>query len=364
MKKVGILGASGKIGLLLAKALHNSCMIIGGSRNYNNSFDEIQNFKWQQVDLYNEDSLYKFCKDCDLVINCAGPAGLVKERVAIVSGNLNIPYIDLSDVLLVDDSINKDLIPEGVYIGGAGYVPGLGGLLIKWISNNLFDKLDRVKCFQGGRQRFSKIAFMDIVLSSFNGKGKGDSYYRNGRILKEHTLGTIKRRISVLQEEFLMKSYLSDEMIDAAEKFNVGQLHWFNNVSDEKLKDLVMQSVQLLVTNEKDKALDEIKKKADEYDRQSNKDEKEWSVIVMECRGIKDGLRKEYEISYRVDKEEEACAMIAFLVAKNLLANKLENGMYWPHDIISNDEIEEMIQKNMYGHFTIEEKKNKEEILV
>lgn len=172
MKKVGIIGASGKIGLMSAKALEGSCCIKGGSRNYSDSFKGIENFEWQQVDIYDDDSLDKFCDGCDIILNCTGPAGIVKERVAVAAGKMGIPYVDTADVILVDKSIRDALPQNSVYVAGAGYVPGLGGLLIKYISEKLFDRVDKVKCYQVGKQCFSSIAFTDIVLTSFCGTVK------------------------------------------------------------------------------------------------------------------------------------------------------------------------------------------------
>lgn len=355
MKKVGILGASGKIGFMAAKALEGSCHIKGGSRNYKECFKEIEGFEWKEVDIYDSASLSNFCEDCEIILNCTGPAGVVKERVAVTAGELGITYVDTSDNILVDEEFNKALPPDSAYVGGAGYVPGLGGLLIKWISKQLFDRFDLAKCFQGGKQRFSTTALTDIVLGSLSGNGKGDSYYRNGRILKEHNLGAVKKFIPGSEQEVLMKAFLNDEMMDAARKNKVKELHWMNTVSDEKMADLVMECVQILLASDREQALSIIQEKAGEYVEQDKTEQKEWSAVVMECRGKKDDITKEYILSYEVEKEEEVCGMIAALVVKHLLNNKTENGIYWAHDIVSTDEIDQLIKNPLRGRFSLKE---------
>ncbi len=355
MKKVGIIGASGKIGLMSAKALEGSCCIKGGSRNYSDSFKGIENFEWQQVDIYDDDSLDKFCDGCDIILNCTGPAGIVKERVAVAAGKMGIPYVDTADVILVDKSIRDALPQNSVYVAGGGYVPGLGGLLIKYISDKLFDRVDKVKCYQVGKQCFSSIAFTDIVLTSFCGTGKGDSYFRNGRILQEHNLGEIYKKFPKTEKETKIKAFLSDEMIDISAKCNIRELHWFNGVTDERLSDLVMKSVSHLIKDGKDNPMDIIGKYAKEYEQNTSSYEEEWSTVIIEVRGLKDDIRKEYRISYNVEKEEEACGMIASLAVRRLLNCCVENGTYRPADIVSSDDIRQMINDPLFGEFTIEE---------
>ena len=353
MKTVGILGAGGKIGFMAAKALEGKCAIRGGSRTYKDCYEEIRGFEWQQTDLYDRDNLEKFCTGCDVVLNCTGPAGVVKERVAVVCGNMKIPYVDTSDVIITDTDARMALPRESVYVVGAGYVPGLGGLLVKWMAEKEFDQLNRVKCFQEGRQKFSEIAFTDIVLSALSGSGKGDSYYRKGRILREHSLGAISKVMPGAKDPVWMKSFLSDEMADVSEKYHVGELHWMNTVSDKEMMDLVMSSVQLLVTEEREEALKTIQQRAKIYGEKEQDDEKEWSQIVMECRGIREGVQKECTLSYEVDREEEACGMVAALAVLHLLEYAVVPGIYRIYDLVSSDEIDRLIQKPEKGTFLI-----------
>ncbi len=95
---------------------------------------------------------------------------------------------------------------------------------------NSFDKLDKVVCYQGGKQHFSVIAFTDIILGAVSGVGYGDSYYRNGRILKENHIGGTQTAFPGVDTPVYMKSYLSEEMIKAAKACGIKELHWMNSV--------------------------------------------------------------------------------------------------------------------------------------
>lgn len=352
MKRVGIIGASGKIGLMAAREIEGFCQIKGGSRHYKKCYESLKNFYWQKVDLYNEESLCEFCSDCDIILNCAGPAVVVEDKVATVAGNFKIPYVDTSDIVLVDKAIKKSLPNDSVYVVGSGYVPGLGGLLLKWLACRQYDDLNLVKCYQCGIQKFSEIAFVDIVFGSLSGESKGDSYYRRGRILKEHNLGIIKRNFPSLEKEYEFKSFLSDEMIDTASKYNIKELHWFNNVENKQMSELVMDSVKLLLSKGKKSALKEINENAKKYANLSMDNEEEWSKIIIECRGKLNNEKKESFTSFDVNKEEEACGLVVGLVIKKLVTEKVKNGIYYPHDIITANEIELFLSKIKKENFT------------
>ncbi len=353
MKKVGILGVSGKIGWMAAKALEGKCRILGGSRTYQDAFQKLREFEWQQTDLYDRESLESFCSACDLILNCTGPAGIVKDRVALVCGGLKIPYVDTADVILTDQETARALPEDGIYVVGAGYVPGLGSLLVKWLADQEFDQLNRVKCFQGGRQSFSEIAFTDIVLTALEGKGKGDSYYRKGRILKEGNPGAITKTLPGIPDPVWMKAFLSPEMAAVSEHCQVRELHWMNMVSDPEFMDLVLWSVQLLMTEDRDQALPTIQDRARSYGAKAPGEEKEWSRLLLECRGIHKGVRKECSLSYAVNREEEACGMVAALAVSHLLDQPVDPGIYRLYEVVSSEEIGQMLQAPQRGTFLL-----------
>ena len=93
MKKIGVLGASGTVGFLVCELLQERYEIIGGCRRKNKKFETLKHFVWQEVDLYDEESLESFCQKCEVVVNCAGPAGSIKDRVALSANHILMPLI-------------------------------------------------------------------------------------------------------------------------------------------------------------------------------------------------------------------------------------------------------------------------------
>ena len=181
---------------------------------------------------------------------------------------------------------------------------------MKWEFKTLFDKLVKVFCYQGGKQHFSVNAFTDIILGAVSGVGHGDSYYRNGRILKENNMNHTQTTFPGMDTPVYMKSYLSAEMIKAAKECEVKELHWMNSVSDEKMMSMIMDAFKLIITMERGKAMKKIRKREEEYMASEDEVEKKCSSVIMECGGKKDGRRKEYPFIFTENKEKEEGGLV------------------------------------------------------
>ena len=358
MKTIGIIGASGKIGFLVCKWLEGSVRIRGGCRSFKDKFNELKDFEWVKTDIYDSKSLEEFSTGCDAILNCTGPAAVIKESIALTAQNLNIPYIDTSDIILVDKDARKKLTGENICVGGAGYVPGLGGLLLKWASNRLYDNISKAVCFQGGIQSFSAIAFTDIILGAVSGVGYSDSYYRGGRILKENNTKGTMTVFPGTDEAVFTKSYLSEEMIKAAEALGVKEVHWSNMVNDEKMMKLIMDSFQIIMTEERSSEIEKKSKLSSSYMAYMNRDLKKWSSLIIELRGKKDNKRKEYLLEFNVEDEETACSLVAAMICRRVLKRDFDKNVYWAFEIMDANDIDELLKLGK-DYFRITEKEVK-----
>ena len=90
-KTVGVLGCGGAVGKEVIRHLSEKYSILGGQRSFCEF--ENKNVKWIKTDIFDPESLDRFCRQCDLVINSAtlsfileeGPAGR-KTQSAWISG--------------------------------------------------------------------------------------------------------------------------------------------------------------------------------------------------------------------------------------------------------------------------------------
>mgnify|MGYP007061145969 CR=1 FL=1 len=139
-----------------------------------------------------------------------------------------------------------------------------------------------------------------------------------------------------------------------------------NSVSDEKMMSMIMDAFQLIITNERENAIEKIRKMAEEYIASEDDGEKEWSSVIMECRGKKDGERKEImtraagasPIVFTVlDKEEEASSLVAAAVVDAVIKHSPVGGLYWAFEVMEVEDIANMLEMLPAGCFCIEEKK-------
>jgi hypothetical protein len=331
---VGVLGCNGVIGYEVCIHLSKECKIRGGQRRNPEKLKELENFEWMYLDLYDDKNLYEFCKECDVVVNCAGPAYKIKDRVAHMAAKVGAVYVDASDVIMIDENLKNTLEPEGVYVVAAGYVPGISGVIPRMIAETEFECIDALYCFQGGRQKFSDVAFTDIILSSIKKSGYPNACYKNGKI--ETYIENIGEKIALpgLDEKVYVKAFLSKEMEKVAQDLKIGEMHWYNIAPDQKMMELIMDSFEIMMTVDYDAGVEKIREKCRETFQNFMLDEGEWSVMIFEFFGEYQGKKKRKRVLFNLEKEEQVCGQMVVETVKAVLARKLPSGIYWSSEVV------------------------------
>ncbi len=163
---IGIIGGYGDVGLEAARAflkLGKSNLKIGG-RNPQAVSSEIRSefstAEWAAVDIHNVQSLASFCQDCNLIVNCAGPSSRFSARVAQLCLEKGCHCVDAG----TDDKLAtlQEQSGETVVIHAAGAIPGLSGLLPRWLGAS-FDKVDSLISYTGMLDEFTAAAAEDYL---------------------------------------------------------------------------------------------------------------------------------------------------------------------------------------------------------
>ena len=71
----------------------------------------------------------------------------------------------------------------------------------------------------------------------------------------------------------------------------------------------------------------------------------------------RNGERKEYTITFTVDKEEEASSLVAAAVVDAVIKHSPVGGLYWAFEVMEVEDIANMLEMLPAGCFCIEEKK-------
>jgi hypothetical protein len=155
---IGILGGYGRVGLQAASVLRdwgNASLRIGG-RNPEKAREKLINefpeAEWVKVDIENDDSLKNFITGCELIVNCAGPSHRITVSVAKMCLSNGCHHVDSGEGKDIEKMHKSPHSSAVLY--GAGAIPGLSGLLPRWLANS-FDNVTNLIAYTGGLDQFT-----------------------------------------------------------------------------------------------------------------------------------------------------------------------------------------------------------------
>lgn len=171
---IGIIGAAGAVGRAAYQELYRQGLrnIRIGGRTISNG-EQLSAVSLggpaevMTVDVYDESSLRRFCDGCRVVLNCAGPSFRILDRVARAAIEAGADYVDPGGDRPLYERLNTDVIRmrHRVSVLTAGMMPGLSGLLPRWLVRQGFDRAERLTLYVGGLGRLSVASAADYVLS-------------------------------------------------------------------------------------------------------------------------------------------------------------------------------------------------------
>lgn len=166
-KLIGLYGATGSVGRGAVEILQNYDYEVRVARRKNNKSSNPpivlkQGWTEMQVDALDSIAGFNFAKDCDVVLNCAGPAAVIYDKVARACLNAGIAYVDASLDVIVADELKAVKESQDVdIILGAGTMPGLVEMLIADVAREDFQD---AKVYVDLRGPISASAVYDILM--------------------------------------------------------------------------------------------------------------------------------------------------------------------------------------------------------
>ena len=233
-KTIGVLGASGLVGKNLIKELIENTKnnIIVASRKQKklqemyNQLDRIKDIF--AVDAKNKKSLKKFYSEIDMIINCSGPAPLLKTIPAEMAVEESIPYVE-SGVSLLNEceksirEIDQNAKEKNILmVTGAGVFPGLSRVLLQFAATT-FDSVDNIKISVLFNNPLSIGSAVDMLLES----QKRVAVFENGK--------WISPRLGSLRETICFHSPFNTQHVYASPPVDT-QLHFPKNIQNFSLK--------------------------------------------------------------------------------------------------------------------------------
>jgi hypothetical protein len=168
--RIGLIGASGSVGSILTNFLRADarleliCAARSLAPNLLQPVAAQAAIKWQSLDIFDEAALLGFCKSCDIVVNCAGPAAAVQYRVYAVTERLALPYVDVAA------HAPKGNLGGANALFAAGLSPGWSGLVPRYLSER-FEQVLECAVAVGGCDTISLCAAEDFLASMMEETG-------------------------------------------------------------------------------------------------------------------------------------------------------------------------------------------------
>jgi saccharopine dehydrogenase (NAD+, L-lysine forming) len=102
------------------------------------------------LDVMDASALDAFCQRCSIIINCAGPVMLLRDRVAQAAVRNKCHYVDPAGLGLVKERIlpsSRDIESSGLsFIISAGWMPGISELVPAYAEMQARTTMDSIDC--------------------------------------------------------------------------------------------------------------------------------------------------------------------------------------------------------------------------
>jgi hypothetical protein len=226
---IGLLGAKGAVGQAAVEELR--ALKVGELRlGARHPADTPNSANMTFVDLDDDSSLARFCADCRVVVNCAGPSHRILDRVAVAALSAGADYVDAAGDDPVHDLLAGWTSPAGerTAIVSAGMMPGLSALIPRWIAGHDFDHLDRLTAYVGGLDRFTFAAAGDYLASLSNGYGTSLAAWQHGQRVTCALEPLRDVHVPFFTGPVTAHPYLSVETERLARALSINEVSWYN----------------------------------------------------------------------------------------------------------------------------------------
>ncbi|MFV2101587.1 saccharopine dehydrogenase [Micromonospora sp. LOL_024] len=232
MTVVAVLGASGAVGRVAVDLLRS--WGVGPLRAGARRRPRIDGVEAVAVDAHDPVDLARFCAGARVVLNCAGPAVDLADRVARACDAADADYVDAAG----DDALYASVVAaigggSRVAVVSAGMMPGLSGLLPRLLAAYLPDG-ERLTGYVGGRDRFTLTAAVDYVAAD-DSFGWPAAAWRDGRVVQGALSPVDEVAVPSFPELVTAQPYLGTETARVAAALGLRRVDWYSVFAGERV---------------------------------------------------------------------------------------------------------------------------------
>ncbi|MEV6033894.1 saccharopine dehydrogenase NADP-binding domain-containing protein [Nonomuraea sp. NPDC052116] len=235
---IGVLGGYGAVGGTAARLLadHPGLRVGGRDGAAARRFVEEElgghGEAWQ-VDALDAAELARFCTGCQVVVNCAGPSYLLRDRVARAAFAAGADYVDAAGDAAA--FAQADAGTQGrTAVLSAGMLPGLTGLVPRHLaalaSPNAGLRLD---VYTGGLDRLTPAAAGDFLLAGQEERGAALAAWRDGARVARALTPVHDVQLPYFPGPVTAYPYLSAEAERVAAELGLAEARWYNVITGD-----------------------------------------------------------------------------------------------------------------------------------
>ncbi len=346
--RVGVLGASGKIGRAFLAYLSRDphMKIIAGMRNNKAvPFHASKNIAAVLVDIKDANSLGQFVEKCDVLVNCSGPSCMLAISAAKSCIRNRVPMVDVSGNFelqqYLEDHIDTLLDRNLTFVLSAGVYPGFSELLAKYVLDRYSPgKAKLCMCFSCC-ELLSQNAARDYVYSIKRNPGLGMMCYKNNtveKISRNELQNWGIEQVSMFKE---LSPVLNPELIKLARASpGIKEMYFYNAYPDKTvLNELMGIRIKALVNEKPDEKMEaeglceKYKIMADQYG----------SGVKAKVFLLDEGKR--HLISFEMQNSGNRISGIVAFSSVLSLRKCQKAGIVYPYEIIDTNKCMELVTK-------------------
>lgn len=336
----GLLGATGHVGNAAAETLIDmgKYEVRIGARSTRKAEDMFHGRAViEQTDIFDDEQLDRFCRGCDIVVNCAGPSELIGDRVLDACIAADTLYVDPAggQRLLKLLSAHKDTLTEKklAAVSSAGVFPGLSEIVMRYAAEKYFDEVMEAKLYFAGEGKLSYNAVSDIGSEITAGSGDGS----RKEFIREKFFSEIGSSRCGYELDVAEFSALCEEL-------EVDKYRFYNTYPDIKYLNKLMEVAEYEEKGDKEGKKARLVELQQFYEERSDK---ELTFLRAELMGYKDGIYIGKKVSFSAKKDWNSfTGIIAALTADHVLKSGM-TGVFRSDEVVKPEEFLEDLKK--YG---------------
>lgn len=348
--EIAVLGGYGAVGAVVARTLDRTLpdakLRLGGrdaARASAFAAAELRDATATGVDIDDEAALTRFCAGAQVVVNCAGPSYVILDRVARVALAQGCDYVDPGGDEPVYRALSEQDLGERAAVLTAGMMPGLTGLLPRWLATQGFDEVSSLTAHVGTMDRLTPAGAADYLLSLGGAYGEAQAAWRDGARVPRTLTPRTDAEVPHFAGRVDTYPYLSFETERTARALGLARVDWFTVFDGGTHMMKALSRLQGAMTGQADlhEAAEELTRAAalDLFGREP------YQQMVLELTGRRGSAPLTRTLVMRGNDTYELTGAVTAMAVAALLERRIGPGTHFAAEVLPGQEVVDRLRR-------------------